>query len=137
MTWQETLWNVVKWMFPAQRLTVSGFCIMQLLKSVRERYILKIASFPLNGLFSAWLSCTRPWNYADLRWHTSQQRGYVDPTYPPPQNKPHNCSESKAMKGSKQTHRKMTEDACVHTDSKSCHPTIYVPAPVLISQRKA
>lgn len=40
---------------------------------------MKIATFALNGLSSAWLSCTRPWNVADLRWHTSQQTGCVDP----------------------------------------------------------
>ena len=68
--WQETLWNAVKLMFPAQRLPVSGFCVMHLLESNREKYLMKIATFTLNGLSSAWLSCTRPWN--DLRWHTSQ-----------------------------------------------------------------
>lgn len=40
---------------------------------------MKITTFPLNELLSAWLSCTRPWNDADLRWHTSQQIGRASP----------------------------------------------------------
>ena len=72
VTWQETLWNAVKCMFPAQRLPVWGFCIMHLLESDREKHLMEITTFALNGLSSAWLSCTRLWNDADLRWHTSQ-----------------------------------------------------------------
>jgi hypothetical protein len=67
-----TLWNAIKWMFSAQSLTNSGFCIMHPLESDWEKHFMEIIIFSLSGLSLAWMPCVRPWNYTDFRWYTPQ-----------------------------------------------------------------